>query len=506
LGNGLPFWLLNQADEIDAILPEAGTAWLKTMSQQLSNQQWPHGPVIALHLQGQAGQLQPGSLSPHLSEVKWRIWLRKHYAGIEALNAAHGTNYRTVNEVKFPANWSAQATPQEKDAQAFLDEVQRETILSYRQTLVGGGWQIPIYTDDTPPVSGQPVFLKLAQPIQADPDPADVGRRPVWAASAPIRADGEPRPAFWQQRQQVWPLGWPETRLVDQTLVSTWPDGAFITRSGDTTLKLSLAAGAKAQVYRLYFSGQLLLESQLKLSRGKLTGLYRAGDETGLTDLYLVINNPAAPLSEFPLAYLSHLLVAQAHTLERCAGVITALGQALSVGQAIPIPPEEKKTPARSYLLDEARRGLRQAEAALRKATASIGDLESGFSTILGKSRSARLIEAAVYLNLGAFDPLARGLLAEVGETCAAVGPALHAAAHRVDSCLSTPGGFTIEQYQQTYTATLADVDTVKAALFEIIGLLRLELAAERLPLVTWRLHDQIQEIAESLRWGVLRG
>jgi hypothetical protein len=47
---------------------------------------------------------------------------------------------------------------------------------------------------------------------------------------------------------------------------------------------------------------------------------------------------------------------------------------------------------------------------------------------------------------------------------------------------------------------------TAQRPLLEVITELRHQLGADRLPLVVWRIHDQVQVIVETLRWGVLRG
>jgi hypothetical protein len=71
---------------------------------------------------------------------------------------------------------------------------------------------------------------------------------------------------------------------------------------------------------------------------------------------------------------------------------------------------------------------------------------------------------------------------------------------------LEAPTEFTLGQYRQSYTAAITAARAGRRPLLEVIALLRLEIASERLPLVAWRIHNQVQEIAESLRWGVLRG
>lgn len=525
LGRGVPVWLLRQSDDLEAALPEAVGRWFKAVSQALSGQQWPDGPIIALYVESEPGEASSSTLSPQLTEVKWRIWLRKHYEGIEALNTAYGSAYRTVNEVKFPENWATAGTPLALDARTFLETVRHDTRTSYQQILLDQGWQAPIYSAGETglipqnfnladsasltalselPKTAAPSWLNLRQPIQVDPDPLDIGRGPVWAAGAPIRVDGTARPAFWQVRQRLWLFLLPDVRQEDQTLIITLKNGAIITRQGNAPLKLELPSSART-VYRLCLSGELVPEDGLKASRGKLSGLYRAEDNAGQTDLILVVNDPKAPLSDFLLTYLGRLLAAQAQTFTRSAALAAVLAENLASSETNPEAASPAGPSKTSYVLEESRRGLREADAALRKALTSISALEGGMATILGKETS-QPAATPVAVNPALFEGQAREVLTEVGAACAKIGPALQAAADEMQRTLATPGGFTLTQYQQSYTVAVTAAQAAREPLLEMIALLRLEIAAERLPLVAWRVHNQVQELAESLRWGVLRG
>jgi hypothetical protein len=524
LGQGLPVWLLRQSDDLETALPEAAARWFKALSRVLTGQQWPHGPIIALHIESEPGETSPPPLSLQLTEVKWPIWLRKHYEGIEALNAAYGTAYRTVNEVKFPENWATAGTPQAQDARTFLESVRQDTRTGYHQLLLDQGWQAPIYStgEAGPPLQNYNLtnpadlaalsrpqktvsaasWLNLQQPIQVDPDAADVGRGPVWAAGAPIRTDGSVRPSFWQVRQRLWLQLLPDVQWVDQTLRVALKNGDIVTRSGDTSLKLELSPSARV-VYRLRFSGELVAEAALKASRGKLSGSYQAEDAADQTDLVLILKDATAPLSDFLLTYLSHLLAAQAQTLRRAAALAVSLAESLTPDEANAPAAGPARPPKTSHILEESRRGLQEADAALRKALASISTLEGGFATILGKETSQPVTAPAV-INPAVFEGQAREILAELGAACAKIGPALQAAADEVQRTVAAPDGFTATQYQHSYAAAVA-ARAAREPLLEMIALLRLEIAAERLPLVAWRVHHQVQELAESLRWGVLR-
>jgi hypothetical protein len=267
-------------------------------------------------------------------------------------------------------------------------------------------------------------------------------------------------------------------------------------------LKVDLAVGAKSAVYRLCLTGQLLPDDQLKVSRSKLSGLYRATDNSVQTDLILVLNDPTAPLGEFACTYLGYWLTAQAQALSHCAELAAALGQTLTATETeASVPARPAKT---SYLLNEARRGLSEADVALRKALTSIGDLEGGFATILGKS-GPQPVKSPARVSPDIFEGPARDVLAEVGAACAKIAPSLQSTAGNLQRTLAASPGFTIEQYQQSYTTAVSAAQSARETLLKVIALLRMEIASEKLPLVAWRVHNQVQELAEGLRWGVRR-
>jgi hypothetical protein len=528
LGDGLPLWLLKQTDDLEPSLPEAVSGWYGALSDALTSQQWPNGPIIALHVESTSGKNQAQSLSPQLTEVKWPIWLRKQYGNIEALNTAYGTAYRTVNEIKFPDNWSAAVTPLEKDAQLFLETARGDAQTSYRQRLLDHGWHVPIYASDLetrPPwhninltdaaefvalsqpqkTAVEPLWLNLQQPIQADPDPVDVGCGPVWAKGAPIQADGLVRITFWQVRQHLWSYLRPEAHLAEQTLIIPFANGHILTRSGDAWLKIDLPAPSKHVVRRLHLTGELVVDDNLRFSRNKLSGRYLAEDAAGQTDFILLLNDSPAGADNFLLGYLRHLLTAQVYTLSRSAGLVAALRQTLIPGQATTDAPVSAQPAQTSYGLEEARRGLRDADAALRKALGSISALEGGFATMLGQE-TAQPAAAPLAINPAIFEGQAKNVLLAVGAACVKIEPVLTSAVDSLQPGLATSSTFTLEQYLQGYATAVTTAEVARGPLLDLLALLRLEIAAERLPLVAWRVHNQVQEIIESLRWGILRG
>jgi hypothetical protein len=534
LGEGIPAWLLRDADNLDDVLPAAVERWYKALSKTLTGQQWPDGPIVAIEIDGEPAGGQQPTLDKQLTEVEWRIWLRKRYDGIEALNAAYGTEHRTVNDVQFPQTWTNASTPLEKDAKTFLEEMRGDILTNYAGVLVDAGWQIPIYPSmletlpDLPAIhthsltvseplpalgrgkkiSSKRVILNLQHPIQVDPDPVEVGCGPVWAENAPVRADGTVRPKFWEMRHYLWKHTLPKTTVEDKELSLSFKDGLLVTCRGDVTLKIDTVAGPKSTVYRLKLNGRLVADDKLKVRRGKLSGPYLTEDDGEQTDLIFLLDDPFTPLSGFLLNYLSVLLMAQTKTLARCATLAERLGEILTPGQpeAEPAGPEHP-TPT-SYTLAEARRGLHEADAALRKAMTSINALSEGFSTILGQEHPEVIPQPAitpVAVSPAVFEGVAKDILVEVGVTCANIVPQLKSAATTLQKVIDASDSFTLEQYQQSYATAVTAAQTARESLLEVIAQLRLEIASGRLPLVVWRIHDQVQAIAENLRWGVLR-
>jgi hypothetical protein len=533
LGEGIPVWLLSDADDLDDRLPVAVKSWYKTLSKVLANQQWPDGPIIAIQTKSEPTGGQRFTLSEQLTDVKWPIWLRKRYDGIEDLNAAYGAKYRTVSDVEFPQTWADESTPLEKDAKLFLDEVQGESLTGYARLLVDAGWQTPIYpsVSDTPPYlplihphsltapdlpiqdwrkkTRQQVIFNLQHPVQVDPDPVEVGEGSVWAENAPIRADGSVRKSFWSVRYALWGHALSKAVFAEKGFNVVFKDGLLATCRGDTSLKVETTAGPKTIINRLRLNGELVTDTYLKVSRGKLGGLYVAEDEVSQTDLIFLLIDSTAPLKGFLLNYLYDLLLAQTQTLSRCARLAERLAETLTLTDEPETAATRTDRPTQtSYTLSEARRGLREADTVLRKAMASVGALEGGFSTILDRPREIipQPATSPVVISPEVFEGTARDILIEAGDACAKIAPHLKSAEKAVQDVLDSDSGLTIEQYQQSYTTAVTAAKAVRESLVEVLAQLRLEIASERLPLVTWRIHNQVQAIAESLRWGVLRG
>lgn len=509
LNDGLPLWLAETGGEpIEA----AAEGWLATLARALSEAQWPDGPVVALWLTFQQDGDTSPLANPQLTDVKWPIWLRKRYQGIDALNAAYGTHFRTVNEVQFPQHWSDSPTPLEEDARAFLDEVEHAHQNRFQQALAGAGWQGPVYPFDPLPaiepfsdrLPTEPAIIALAAPLHIDPCPPDICRGLTWAEDAPIRSDGSLRENFWPIRRQIWPTNRSTAAAqIGAGLAITFENGGLILPGGPTDLKLNLPAGQKPATFQLNVDGSLQ-EETVRVFRGKLRGEFKIGSQPEQADLVFYLTDPSAPLTGPLNDYLRILLTAQKLSLIWSAAQAKKLSQALTAKPDSGTPPQSRPAAASPYTIAEARRGLSRAEAALKKAMASIGGLEAGFDTILGDRQpaSSQPVPEAAVVSAEVFDAAVRPKLAELGEDCAVVIDRLKSAAKQLQERLANP--LTLVEYRQARQDAVDAARSAIDSLLVVIEQLRLEIAGEQLPLVAWRLHDQAQTIAETLRWGVL--
>ncbi len=530
LADGLPPWLPVGAAQDERLMP-AVQGWFKVLATTLGRYQWPDGPVIALRLDEIPETAPSPMLDTKLTQVKWPIWLRKHYEGIEALNAAYGTEYATVSDVAFPETWARGETPLEKDALAFLEEEQGDTVTGYPHLLRQAGWHVPVYDPaedgvDLPPLrsfdmstipvakmdfgakrSRKTVLIVLQRPIRIDYDPVDVSRAPLWAELAPIRSDGSVRAKFGELRQAVWERTMPKAAASDGTITIEFKNGLLSACRGDAPLKIETDVPTGSPVYRLGLNGELVVDERLKVSRGKLSGVYLAEDDLSQTDFVFTLSDAAASLPEPVSGYLKNLLQSQAGVLRYCADQAEYLSQMLSLSeQPESEPARPKKSGVTSYTIAEARRGLREADAALRKAMASISGLEGGFGVMLDKEQefTPQPAEHPLTISPEVFEGQVQERLVDAGTVCAGVAPQLKSAADHLKEVIDS-NVLTIYHYQKSYALAVETTRSTRAELLEIVAQLRLGIASERLPLVVWRIHDQIQSITESLRWGVLR-
>ena len=523
LNQGLPHWLTAPVDIFDTEFSKAVTIWLDAVSRGLSGYQWPDGPIVALSLDFGEGGSPNAPVSDRATEVRWPIWLRKRYHGIDALNTAYDSTYRTVNEVVFPQNLSeTNDNLPAADAREFLQELRQDTQRKFETLLRDAGWLLPIYPFDSgslPPLQdytadsaanfAAEAIVNWQQPIQVEPDPPDVGVAPGWADTAPIRADGSLRRSYYKLRHLTRPQ-WQHLANAEITTF-TFDGGGLVTATQDTLLKIDLPKGSRPKAFTLYFTGEIRENTEVKAWRGKLKGNFLLEDASGQIDAILYLDDPTAPLANMPSGYLQQLLNIQRETLLHGAGQAAKLSDSLSVmpsdgGDISGTSSEKKSRPASPpRTITEARRGLQNAESALKKAMAAIGGLEIGFDSIINREQleTAEPSAPPVAISAVSFEGRARELLLETAEVCANVAARLKTAADTPAAAASTQ--MTLAEYQQDYDAAVQAAHSARAALLPIIARLRLDFAAEQLPLVAWRVHQQVVSLSETLRWGVLR-
>jgi hypothetical protein len=290
--------------------------------------------------------------------------------------------------------------------------------------------------------------------------------------------------------------------------VATFEEARLVSCNSDTSLKLAVPAGSKPVVYRLRATGEPSLEETFKVRRGKLTGTYLAEDEIDQTDLIFILADPNSPPTGFPLTYLIGLLAGQHETLVRGATLVKRLADIVTPQQEAQGTSETSHPKQTLSTLEEARRGLREADTALRKAMSSISGLENGFATMLDKNDAESItqpVPTAVIITPEIFKGPVKELLNEIGAICAEIEPRLKSAATTLQEILDVSDQLTIEQYRQSWDNATEAATAARLPLLKMISCLRFQLGSEELPLVLWRVHDQVQEIVETLRWGVLR-
>lgn len=516
LGGGVPGWLLGEHPEIRALGPDAQprhdptTAsprpsaehpiylkfverWYQELSNVLASWQWPDGPIVALRVD-HPGPDDLESLTdetpahwdynPHVVEVQWPIWLRQHYAGIEALNAAWQTNYHSVSEVPFPGQPVAlDPYPAPEEAARFMAYAADHATETYARLLGDMGWTVPIATDPKLRAGG----VELAHACQVDPGPPQLGANVRWAMDAPLRTDGYPRRKFWEVKTSV---------LGAEQGVERFAGGTLVTGAESQRVKLPRPAGDYA-VYRLLLDGSLLDASSRR--RGDTLYLdYVAVDEAGITDMCLILNNPSAPLSGFVSEYLVSLLMGKASTLKRGALMSQALAEAFSG----PTPPSISDDTTRSSSQDfqVAERSLAEAQRAARRAATSIGRLERLASDIRGEIPSS----VPILLDLSALSARDRERLVQVRDACAQIAIGLRETAHSITVVCQDNEALTVQAYRGAFEEARAAAREGEATLADSLGRLRADLSAGVLSPTAWAIQDWLTRTLQGLTAGWL--
>ena len=513
LGGGVPAWLLHQHPEIRALAPDlepvrdtdSGSPlpcsqhptylsyvenWFREMSQALVRAQHPAGPIVAVQVNGsqtQARQTAPEAFgsgwdyNPHVIRVLWPIWLRQQYDGIDGLNAAWGTSYQSVNEAAFPTRPpTGNDSPRRYDAAArFADHVATHTEATYANMLRSKGWTVPLFTafDDL----SRPQSISVAHASQVDADPPELGAQVRWAMDAPVQADGTPRRRFWTVKTTLWEMGDGVKPVEGATLV---------TGADSRAVRLSRPKGEFA-VHRLLLDGRLV-DAPCRTRKDTLYLDYRASDEQGQTDLYVVHRKTTAPLTGLLRDYLRFLLLGKASILRRTS----AMCQAAAAAFVVITPSTVAEPPPTTENLRAAQRSLTEAHLVAQRTAASLSRLEQ----LIDTARAKALDSDPEFFDTTAFTPPQMDRLLPIRDACAQAVSLLSQTADAMTRvCRPPESNLTISIYRtawdQADAATLGVTDTLAGPL----SILRTDLAAGALPLAAWPVQDWLADILQNL-------
>jgi hypothetical protein len=523
LGGGVPGWLLQEYPEMWALGADAQPRrdpatggplpcaehptylkyverWFRELSGALIAHQPPAGPIVSLRVDRlgddsapQTGDVPGGwDYNPHVVQVQWPVWLRQQYAGIETLNAAWKSEYRSYNEAAFPApptmsrtsSRSAKKDQRMADAARFVAYAAGHATQAYASLLRQMGWNLPIAAERDP----LPGSLEAAHAVQVDPEPPQLGAGLRWAMQAPVRADGSPRRQFWQVKA---------TTLDMAQGVRPVAGGTLVAGGESRRVRLPRPAGDYG-VYRLLLDGGLL--DIPGRARGETLQLdYIVADEAGETDMLVIVHDRSAPLTGFLREYLACLLMGRAQALRRAGALCQAAAEALS-GAAPLGGPEATRLAAADLLAAE--QGLAEARQAVRRAAASLGRLERLAAEIHGEvpASAPGLPETA------AFSPLELERLAVVRDACAQAAPALSDAAQSIEAVCQAGGsdapGLTLDAYRAAFGQAQTAAREAAARLGQALGGLRADLAAGSLSPAAWPLQDWLARTLQGLTAG----
>jgi hypothetical protein len=520
LGGGVPGWLIREYPEICALddnwqprydsptggpLPSAEhptylkhvERWYRRLTDRLVTWQWPEGPILALRVDRPGPDDSPPptdgvpthwDYNPHVVKVQWTVWLRQQYDGIEALNASWQTNYRSFSDAAFPAHPAdLEPSPRLDDALRFVAYAGNHAAQTHARLLREMDWAIPIMTDpgSLPSPAEYLGGVKLAHASQVDPEPPQIGSGVRWAMDAPLRADGYPQHQFWMVKAALLNMEGGVKQIEGATLAT----GAESRR-----VRLPRPVGDYG-VYRLLLDGRLLDASSRR--RGDTLYLdYSATDETGETDMCIVLNDPSAPLAGILRDYLVSLLMGKISTLQWAGSMCQTVTEILS--DATPSVSEESKWPSAEDL-QAAERSLAEAQRAARRAAVSLGRLER----LTGEVRGDLTPTAPTLPGPSAFSSQELERLSQVRDACAQAAPMLREATQSITGLYPTgePGrdSLTIHAYRAAVEETQAAAREAGAILADALGQLRADLSAGTLPLVTWPLQDWLARILQGL-------
>lgn len=504
LGGGVPLWLLAEHPEICALDADSQPRhdptcaapipcaehptylkylerWYQEVGNTLTFHQPPAGPLVALRLDGAGPDISDPThwdYNPHVIEVQWPIWLRQQYDGVEALNAAWKTDYRSISDAAFPRQPAAsESSPLIEDALRFVVYASAHATDTYAHLLGEIGWRVPILTDP----DASPKTLDLAHAVQVDPEPPQVGASLRWGLDAPVRSDGSVRRQFWAVK---------ETLLGAEQGISAITGGTLVTGAESHRVRLPHPAGDYS-LYRLLLNGGLSEASGRKRGETLLVD-YVAADEAGETDMVLVLDDASAPLTGYLREYVTCLLMGRAGALQWTASMCQTLAEALSAATP-PIENAERSPSGEDFLAAERR--LAEARQAAQRAAASLGKLERLASQVRGEMPAA----SPSLLEPSAFSTQELERLTHVRDACGQVAPMLKETAQSIVELCQGGGALTIGAYWAAFEGARGTTKEADSILAEALGRLRADLAAETLSPVAWPLQDWLTRTLQGL-------
>jgi hypothetical protein len=373
------------------------------------------------------------------------------------------------------------------DALRFVAYAANHAAQTYARLLREMGWAIPIMSDpgSLPPPAEYLGGKKLAHVSQVDPEPPQIGSNVRWAMDAPLRRDGSPRHKFWTVKADL---------LNMEGGVKQIEGAALVTGAESRRVRLPRPVGDYG-VYRLLLDCRLLDASSRK--RGDTLHLdYSATDQAGDTDMFIVLNDPSAPLTGSLRDYLVSLLMGKAGTLQWAASMCQSVAETFS--DATPAVNAESAWPTAEDL-QAAERSLAEAQRAARRAAVSLGRLER----LTGEVRGDLAPTATTLPGPSAFSSQELERLSQVRDACAQAAPLLREAVQSITSLYPTgePGedSWTVHTYRAAVEETQAAAREARAILADALGQLRADLVAGTLPLVAWPLQDWLTRILQGL-------
>jgi hypothetical protein len=269
--------------------------------------------------------------------------------------------------------------------------------------------------------------------------------------------------------------------------------GTLVARPESDRVRLPRPADGYG-VYRLLLDGRLV-EGKVR-ARGDVVYLdYLAADEAGETDMFLILNDPSAPLTGYLRDLFVTLLMGKARVLQRvgdmCQTLVESFEERGPVSAGEPLPAKED--------LRAAELSLEEAHRAVSRAAASLGKLEE----LVGNIRGDVVAPSLALLDLSAFSPQQRERLLPLRDACAQAAPILLDAAE-VFAAQDPFAALTIPTYQSAWEQARAATNKSEALLAAMLPALRVDLQAGVLPSSTWPLHDWLIRMLKSLSAGLL--